>query len=77
MDIVVSPKNGTYTHGGCTAPLTFTGERKMRVIFDTLGIEVFADGGLVYSTMGAIADRTKPLTVTSDAVQIRADVLSM
>ncbi|MBQ4591686.1 MAG: glycoside hydrolase family 32 protein [Clostridia bacterium] len=77
MDIAVSPKNGTYTHGGCTAPLTFTGERKMRVIFDTLGIEVFADGGLVYSTMGAIADRTKPLTVTSDAVQIRADVLAM
>ena len=80
MDIRIDPAAGTYTHGGCTAPLTYTGERKLRVLFDTLGLEVFADGGLVYSTMGAIADRTKPLAVSSaEAVDLRisADVLSM
>lgn len=57
--------NGTYSHGGCVAPLSYTGTKKLRVIFDTLGIEVFADDGLIYSTMGAIADRSRPLTVSS------------
>lgn len=80
IEIKVSPKNGTYSHGQCTAPLSYDGNRKLRVIFDTLGAEIFADDGLIYSTLGAVADQTKPLTVSSDepvSIRISADVLSM
>lgn len=70
-DIYVNPAENTYTHGNTTAPLSYTGEKNLRVIFDTLGAEIFADGGLVYSTVGAVADRTKPLTVAGDSVNLR------
>lgn len=59
IEIAVSPMNNTYMHGSCTAPLTYTGRKIMRIIFDSLGAEIFADDGLVYSTIGQIADRTR------------------
>lgn len=78
MDIAVDPAAGTYTHGSCTAPLTYTGDKKMRVIFDTLGAEVFADGGLIYSTIGQVADRSRGLEITDGAkVTVKVTALSM
>ena len=58
MEIKFSPKNNTYTHGPCTAPLSYDGEMNVDMIFDTLGAEIFADNGLVYSTIGQVADRS-------------------
>lgn len=66
MDIIVDPENGVYTHGPCTAPLTYSGDKNPRIIFDTLGCEVFADGGLIYSTMAKIADRSLGFAVKYD-----------
>lgn len=70
-EIHINPREGVYSHGNCTAPLSYTGEKNLRVIFDTLGAEVFADGGLVYSTVGFVADRTKSLVVTGDSVNLK------
>lgn len=58
IEIAVDPDHNTYTHGGCTAPLSYSGEKKLRIIFDTLGCEVFADSGLIYSTFAKLADRS-------------------
>lgn len=78
MEIKVDPAAGTYSHGGAELPLTFTGAKNLRVIFDTLGAEVFADGGLVYSTLGQVADRSLGLEITSGAkVTVKVTALSM
>ncbi|MGN1346690.1 MAG: glycoside hydrolase family 32 protein [Eubacteriales bacterium] len=82
MTIAVDPSNGggIYTHGDCTAPLTYTGEKKLRVIFDTLGAEIFADGGLIYSTIRQVADRTCGVKLTSEGegtIKATVSALSM
>ena len=80
MQIDVDPIHRTYTHGDCTAPLTYDGKLSMRVLFDTLGLEVFADEGLVYSAMNGIADRSAGFTITSDSkteIRLKIDFLSM
>lgn len=78
MNIAVDPVAGTYSHGSCVAPLTYTGEKKMRVIFDTLGAEIFADGGLIYSTIGQVADRSRGLEISAGAkVTVKVTALSM
>lgn len=65
MEISVNPVENTYTHGNCTAPLSYSGEKTLRVIFDTLGAEIFADHGLIYSTIGQIADRSRGICIAS------------
>lgn len=78
MEIRIDPAAGTYSHGSCTAPLTITGAKKMRVIFDSIGAEIFADGGLVYSTIGQVADRSRGLEITEGAkATVRVTALSM
>ncbi len=78
MEIKVDPAAGTYSHGGAELPLTFTGAKNLRVIFDTLGAEIFADGGLVYSTLGQVADRSRGLEITDGAkVTVKVTALSM
>ena len=66
MEIRFSPKNNTYTHGECTAPLTYDGDMNVDMIFDTLGAEIFADNGLIYSTIGRVADRTGLIGISLD-----------
>jgi|GEM_PF-3397435 len=66
MEIRFSPKNNTYTHGECTAPLSYDGDMNVDMIFDTLGAEIFADNGLIYSTIGKTADRTGLIGVSLD-----------
>lgn len=66
MEIRVDPTSGTYSHGNCTAPLTYSGEKQMTVIFDSLGLEVFADAGMIYTTMAALADREKAFILTGE-----------
>lgn len=80
MEIAVDPTNNTYSHGECTAPLSYTGEKNLRIIFDTLGLEVFADNGLIYSTMAKYADRSKSFTTICDTetkVKVSLRYLSM
>ncbi len=78
IEIAVDPVSGTYSHGSCIAPLTYTGEKKMRVIFDTLGAEIFADSGLVYSTIGQVADRSRGLEISDGAkVTVKVRALAM
>ncbi len=78
MEIKVDPAAGTYIHSNCTAPLTYTGAKKMRVIFDTIGAEIFADSGLIYSTIGQVADRSRGLEITDGAkVSVKVTALSM
>ncbi len=80
MEITVDPLNGTYTHGSCTVPLSYSGEKNLRVIFDTLGAEVFADRGLIYSTFGKIADRRYGVKISAKediSVKIAVSALSM
>ena len=83
MTIHVSPRNNTYSHGDCTAPLSLPGEsgesKNIRAIFDTLGCEVFADNGLVYSTFSGIADRSLPVVLKTDEepISVLADISTL
>lgn len=72
IEIAVSPTKNIYTHGRCTVPLTYTGKKILRIIFDTLGAEIFADNGLIYSTIGQVADRTRPVELkAAEAVHLK------
>ena len=78
MEIRIDPENNVYSHNGAMAPLSYTGAKKMRVIFDTLGAEIFADGGLIYSTIGQVADRSRGPEIPENAkVKVKVTALSM
>ena len=78
IQIHVDPENCLYSHNQTLVRLTYTGAKKMRVIFDTLGAEVFADGGLIYSTIGQVADRSRGFEITEGAkVNVKITALSM
>ena len=78
INIHVDPENCLYSHTNTLARLTYTGAKKMRVIFDTLGAEIFADGGLIYSTIGQVADRSRGFEITEGAkVNVKITALSM
>ena len=78
MTLTVRPSANEIRFGGTVAPLTYSGEQNLRVIFDTLGAEIFADGGLVYGTLGQIADKTQGVRVTgTDMKAFTADVYEL
>ena len=78
MTLTVRPSANEIRFGGTVAPLTYSGEQNLRVIFDTLGAEIFADGGLVYGTLGQIADKTQGVRVTgTDMKALTADVYGL
>ena len=78
MDIKFSPKNNTYSHGECTAPLSYDGEMNADIIFDTLGAEIFADNGLIYTTIGKIADRSSFIGISTDGkVKLSVDYAAL
>ena len=75
MEIAVEAN--TIRIGETTAPLTYSGERNLRVIFDTLGAEIYADGGLVYMTRGQIADKTQGVAIAGENLNLTADVYKL
>lgn len=68
-ELRVKPSENTLSYHNVTMPLSYTdGEIKLRLISDVLGLEVFADDGLIYSVVGSLADygirylKIEPLT---------------
>ena len=68
-ELRVKPSENTLSYNDVTMPLSYTGgEIKLRLISDVLGLEIFADDGLIYSVVGSLADygirylRVDPLT---------------
>ncbi|MBE6726029.1 MAG: glycoside hydrolase family 32 protein [Ruminococcaceae bacterium] len=57
--IAVDPEKNELRVGDVTAQLTYTGERNLLILADTLSLEMFADGGLIYVTRSILADRSK------------------
>ena len=53
----MKPSENTLSYHNVTMPLSYTdGEIKLRLISDVLGLEIFADDGLIYSVVGSLAD---------------------
>ena len=56
-ELRVKPSENTLSYHNVTMPLSYTdGEIKLRLISDVLGLEIFADDGLIYSVVGSLAD---------------------
>ncbi|MBO6053745.1 MAG: glycoside hydrolase family 32 protein [Clostridia bacterium] len=77
MKIEIRPEANTIKVGDAAAPLTYSGERNLRVIFDTLGAEIFADGGLIYMTLGQTADKTQGVAIEGNVMNLTADVYQL
>ncbi len=68
-EIRIRTSNNTVSYNDVEMPLSYTGNGvKLRLVSDVLGVEIFADDGLVYSMMPGVADygirylRVVPLT---------------
>ncbi|MBQ8287832.1 MAG: glycoside hydrolase family 32 protein [Clostridia bacterium] len=56
-ELRVKPSDNTLSYNDVVMPLSYTGgEIKLRIVSDVLGLEVFADDGLIYSVVGSLAD---------------------
>lgn len=56
-ELLVKPSDLTLSYNDVVMPLSYTGgEIKLRIVSDVLGLEVFADDGLIYSVVGSTAD---------------------
>ncbi len=52
----VKTGKGIFAYDDVEIPITYTGKLKIRIIFDTLGCEIFLDDGLIYSVKQGICD---------------------
>lgn len=60
-EIIVKPHENTLSYGDVTMPLSYSGgDISLRIISDTLGCELYADGGLIYSVIGGCTDYERP-----------------
>lgn len=76
--VKISPKENSISFGENRIPLSYDDEKKIRVIFDTLGAEIFADGGLVYSTIYQIADRSQGCIIRSGITKdIKINIMTL
>ncbi len=56
-ELRVKPSENSICYNDVSMPLSYTGsDIKIRMISDTLGLEIFADDGLVYSVLPGVAD---------------------
>ncbi|MBO5778313.1 MAG: hypothetical protein J6R82_01960, partial [Clostridia bacterium] len=56
-ELRVKPSDNTLSYNDVVMPLSYTGDEiNLRIISDVLGLEVFADNGLIYSVVGSLAD---------------------
>lgn len=65
-EFFVRPSRNLFSYGDVEMPLSYTGGRlSLRIISDTLGCEIFADDGLIYTVAAGVADYTiRYLTVS-------------
>ena len=56
-ELRVKPSENTMSYNDVVMPLSYTGgDIQIRLVSDVLGLEVFADNGLIYSVVGSLAD---------------------
>ena len=55
----------------------YTGEKNLTVLADTLSLELFADGGLVYANRAIIADRAKGVKANGSDCSLIVEELSL
>ena len=56
-ELKVKPSDNTLSYNDVVMPLSYSGNGiSLRIISDVLGIEIFADDGLIYSLAGSLAD---------------------
>lgn len=78
VTVHVLPSRNLIRVGANKIPLTYTGNGcEIRVLVDTLGIELFADGGLIYSTAAIPADYTLPSFTLWTRKEVKIDRLSV
>ena len=68
------PAKNEFRTGDVTAPLTYTGERNLTILADTLSFEIFADGGLICAARSLIADRAKGIRLTAEDADLTVTV---
>ncbi|MBQ7364779.1 MAG: glycoside hydrolase family 32 protein, partial [Clostridia bacterium] len=75
-ELWVKPSENTLSYHDVVMPLSYTGgDITLRLISDVLGLEVFSDGGFVYSVIGSLADYgIRYLTVASLTGEALPDV---
>lgn len=70
----VKPSENILAYRDVTMPLSLTGgDLHIRLISDTLGVEIFADQGLTYSVMGGVADYNLSTLVVASASEAELD----
>ncbi len=56
-ELLIKPSENALHYNDVTMPLSYTGaDIKLRLISDVLGLEIFADDGLIYSVLGSLTD---------------------
>ncbi len=65
--VEIDPAKNEFRAGDLTAPLGYTGEKDLSILADTLSLEFFADGGLVYANRAIVADRERGVTLSGSA----------
>lgn len=78
MTFEVKPAENIFRYAGQDIPLSYTGgDIDIRVITDTIGVELFLDGGLIYSTETCMLDKNlNRLTVTGERADITVKELA-
>ena len=78
IEIGVFPEEGRVVCPNGAAPLSYTGEKRLRVLFDTLGAEIFADGGLICMAAAQNADFGQGAVLRAqEGVRVRASACAL
>lgn len=55
----INLSRNTISHKGKKIPLTLSGKRKLRLIADKMSIEIFSDGGMIFSCVKHLCEKEK------------------
>ncbi|MBR6939579.1 MAG: glycoside hydrolase family 32 protein [Clostridia bacterium] len=73
----VNVSNNTVSLGGNTVPLSLSGEKNLRLVVDTMSIEILADSGLIFSCVKNICKSgTRRLKIQSGNVETVVSYIS-
>ena len=68
--VEIDPLKNELRSGQVTAPLSYSGERNLVILADTLSLEMYADGGLVYVCRSILADRSKGICLRGKSADV-------
>ena len=75
-ELKIDVKHNTISHRGNQIPLTLSGNKSLRLLVDTMSIEILADGGLIFSSLPAFCESgTHTLRITQGDADIRIQKL--